>query len=221
MKTFTLLIAGLISVSAFAENTVQTNTDATHETGSARTYSVEVGFQALGDLGSQSAKTFSSTDSMSHYDRTYRITDGLLSVTLRKTFSPSFDLSLTMPVWGMVSNDISPGSNQLSFSVVDIFPASIGTRYHLSYFGDSIRPFVQADFGEAYIREYDTYSDGSGLLSISDDSRKSFRPFAKVQVGTDFAFAQNSPLYFGVKFGYLAISEFSSFSSGINLGYSF
>jgi len=54
-----------------------------------------------------------------------------------------------------------------------------------------------------------------------NSSTKVFRPFAKILLGSDFALAKNSPFYVGVKAGYLALKDYGSFNSGLNLGYTF
>jgi hypothetical protein len=235
---FTILIALVSSSTAFADSAssfdVGLDTQASVPTGTsevvgydavldqgARTFAVEVGLQSIGDYGNQSERNFSSGSNRSIGK--FQATDGMLSLTIRKSFSTNFDLSLSGTVLSATPYSSDPNDNGNQYTRVSIHPISLGARYHLSYFADSIMPFAQVDFGEALINESDYFTVGTGSSdqAIGTDDRTYFRPFAKVAVGSDFFVAPKVPVYVGVKVGYLVMSEFGGFTTGVDVGYAF
>ena len=192
--------------------------DAQLDSGSETTHAVEINFQSIGEFGGQSAKNAGDSDGG------YRSTDGLISLTARKFFTREFDLSVTAPIYGLVSNDGQVAGGNPFYTRYDLYPYSLGARYQLSYF-DLIKPSFQIDIGEAFVHEtaWALYNNGASDRDPTavNDVRKFFRPFGKVALGLDLAFSEKSPMYAGFKAGYLFMKEFGALNMGLQMGYRF
>jgi hypothetical protein len=234
MKTYLALVLTLVSVSAFADNASQVNVNSELPVGTSevvgydavldqgpRPFAIEVGLQSIGDYGNQSEHTFSNGNNRSV--NKYQSTNGTLSMTIRKAFSTNFDLSISGTILNSTPYSSDPADNDTTYTRVSIRPISIGARYHQSYFADSITPFVQVDLGEALVSESDYLTAGTSSedTPLGTNDRNYLRTFAKVAIGSDFFIAPKTPLYLGVKLGYLVMSEFGGFTSGVDLGYAF
>ena len=237
MKTFFAVLLTLVSTSAFADNSsaaVDAGSEMPQASGTSevvgydtvldqgpRPFAVEVGVQSIGDYCNQSEHNFSSGSNRSVGK--YQATDGMLSLTIRKAFSTNFDLSLSGTILSSSPYSSDPADEGMTYTRVTIHPISMGARYHQSYFADSITPFVQVDLGEALINESDYVTSETSSSDYSADSqdRNYFRPFAKIAVGSDFFVTPKTPFYVGVRVGYLVMSEFGGFTTGVDLGYAF
>jgi hypothetical protein len=197
----------------FVHSAVAETLDAQLDAASESPYAVELNMQTIGEFGGQAVQ---HGDSGLESVYGYRSTDGLISITARKSFTRDFDLSFSAPIFSLVSHDALDNRRYVRY---DLHPFSLGARYQLSYF-DLVKPSFQVDLGEAYVSQTIWREDDVSNSYVSD-VRSFFRPFAKAAVGVDVAFSAASPMYAGFKAGYLFMKEFGALNTGVQLGYRF